>query len=63
MQQYVDIVKHVLNNGIIKAPVRKDIDGTWKPVDGGVRTIACPNVVFSHDMKNGFPLLTTKKVA
>jgi thymidylate synthase len=32
-------------------------------VDGGVTTLACPNICFSHNMRDGFPLLTTKKVA
>lgn len=70
MKQYIDIVKHVLDNGVEKFPVRKKPDGTFEPVvvnkEGnyaGVKTIACANVPFSHDMKNGFPLLTTKKMA
>lgn len=64
MKQYLDIVKHVLDNGKWKSPVRKNHQtGQWEPVDGGVRTLACPNVVFSHDMEQGFPLLTTKKMA
>ena len=63
MKQYIDIVKHVLENGKEKRPVRKDKDGKFVPVDGGVMTLACPNVAFSHDMSNGFPLLTTKKMA
>ena len=63
MKQYIDMVKHVLDNGAWKSPVRKNNEGQWEPVDGGVRTLACPNVMFSHDMKDGFPLLTTKKMA
>lgn len=63
MKQYLDIVKHVLENGKEKSPVRRNSDGDWEPVDGGVKTLACPNVLFSHDMKEGFPLLTTKKMA
>lgn len=63
MKQYLDIVKHVLENGREKRPVRRNSDGDWEPVDGGVMTLACPNVLFSHDMKDGFPLLTTKKMA
>lgn len=64
MKQYLDIVKHVLDNGKWKSPVRKNHQtGKWEPVDGGVRTLACPNVLFSHNMEDGFPLLTTKKMA
>lgn len=63
MKQYLDIVRHVLENGKEKRPVRRNSDGDWEPVDGGVMTLACPNVLFSHDMKDGFPLLTTKKMA
>ena len=64
MKQYIDIVKHVLENGKEKSPVRKNHQtGKWEPVDGGVKTLACPNVVFSHNMSEGFPLLTTKKMA
>ena len=62
MRQYLDIVERVLTEGKWKSPVRKEGD-KWVPVDGGVRTLACPNVVFSHDMAEGFPLLTTKKMA
>ena len=64
MKQYIDIVKHVLENGKEKKPTRKNQQtGKHEPVDGGVSTITCPNVHFSHDMEDGFPLLTTKKMA
>lgn len=64
MKQYLDILRHVLENGKEKFPTRKNHHtGEWEPVDGGVKTLACPNVVFSHDMSEGFPLLTTKKMA
>lgn len=64
MKAYLDIVDRVLHSGKWKSPVRKNpITNQWEPVDGGVRTLACANVLFSHDMSNGFPLLTTKKVA
>jgi len=64
MRQYLDIVKKVLHEGKWKSPVRKNEQtGEWEPVDGGVRTLACPNIVFSHDMAEGFPLITTKKMA
>jgi thymidylate synthase len=50
MRQYLDIVQNVLDNG-----QEKD-DRT------GIGTIAIPGALFQHDLKNGFPLLTTKKV-
>lgn len=64
MQEYLDIVQHVLDNGQVKKPVRKcPTTGKWVEVDGGISTLACANVLFSHDMSGGFPLLTTKKMA
>lgn len=63
MQAYLDIVKRVLTEGKEKFPVRKNAAGEFIPVDGGVKTIGLPNVLFSHDMAEGFPLLTTKKMA
>ena len=62
MKAYLDIVRRVLNEGKPKVPVRM-VDGKATPVDGGVKTIGLPNVVFSHDMSEGFPLLTSKKMA
>ncbi len=51
MKSYLDIVKLVLDEGI-RQKNRTGID-----------TLAVPNVHFSHDMGDGFPLLTTKRVA
>jgi len=62
MKQYIDMVSRVLEDGKWKSPVRK-VGNTWEPVDGGIRTKAVPNVFFSHEMRDGFPLLTTKKMA
>lgn len=50
MQSYLNIVKTVLEQGETKA------DRT------GVGTIAIAGAMFEHDMNNGFPLLTTKKM-
>lgn len=50
MQTYLNIVKHVLENGIVK----EDRTGTG--------TIAVAGAMFEHDMEKGFPLLTTKKM-
>lgn len=61
--KYLNILRHVLENGREKSPVRRNSSGQWEPVDGGVKTIACPNVHFSYDMSRGFPLITTKKIA
>ncbi len=50
MKQYLELVRNVLENG-----VKKD-DRT------GIGTIAISGAMFQHDMSEGFPLLTTKKV-
>lgn len=60
MKQYLDIVHNVLTYGKNKQPVRKGPDGKAVGLDNG--TIALANVVFSHNMSDGFPLLTTKKM-
>lgn len=56
MKKYLELLQDVLNNGVAKEPVRVR-EGTT--VTG---TIGVPNAVFSHDMDDGFPLLTTKKM-
>ncbi|MFH1287016.1 MAG: thymidylate synthase [Candidatus Magasanikbacteria bacterium] len=50
MKQYLDIVQHILDNGI------KKTDRT------GTGTIAVAGAMFEHNMETGFPLLTTKKM-
>ncbi len=50
MKPYLDIVKKILEEGSKKG------DRT------GTGTIALMGVMFKHDMKDGFPLLTTKSV-
>lgn len=50
MQSYLDIVSHILEQGI-----KKD-DRT------GTGTLAIAGSIFEHDMSKGFPLLTTKKM-
>ncbi len=50
MQSYLAIVNKVLKEG------RKKINRT------GVETIALPGACFEHDMNEGFPLLTTKRI-
>jgi thymidylate synthase len=36
--------------------------GEVVPVSDGISALTVPNIIFEHDMKNGFPLLTTKKM-
>ncbi|MBI2443973.1 MAG: thymidylate synthase [Candidatus Magasanikbacteria bacterium] len=50
MQSYLDIVRRVLDNGI-KVPTRQGTDAL---------TVA--GAMFEHDLAQGFPLLTTKKM-
>lgn len=50
MKQYLDLVKHVLDNG----EQRTDRTGTG--------TISCFGLQNKYDLRQGFPLLTTKKV-
>jgi thymidylate synthase len=58
LKQYLDLVRAVLEHGTEKLPERK-LEGGRK-LDNS--TIGLPNQVFSHDMADGFPLLTTKKM-
>lgn len=51
MKQYLDIVRNVLDKG------------EWKGNRTGIRTLTTFGEVFRHDMADGFPLLTTKKMA
>lgn len=50
MKQYLDIVKTILDEGEVK------VNRT------GVDAISIAGAMFKHDIKNGFPLLTTKKI-
>jgi thymidylate synthase len=50
MKSYLDIVRHVLENG------------ERKENRTGVDAITVAGVMFQHDMATGFPLLTTKKI-
>lgn len=50
MKAYLDIMNHVLENGSLKTNRT------------GINTISTFATVFRHDLRNGFPLLTTKKV-
>ncbi len=50
MKAYLDIVRHILEKGVRKQSRT------------GVDTIAIAGHMFEHDMSEGFPLLTTKKI-
>src|SRR3972149_8316657 len=50
MHSYLDIVRRIINKG------------QRKPNRTGIDTLSLSGVLFEHDMSQGFPLLTTKKV-
>jgi len=50
MKAYLDIIKKIIDEG------EKKTNRT------GIETLAIAGIMFKHDMKNGFPLLTTKKI-
>jgi thymidylate synthase len=50
MQAYLDILQHVLD------------EGQWKETRTGVRTLATFGYQFEHDMSDGFPLGTTRRL-
>ena len=51
MREYLEIADNVLKRG------------QWKGNRTGVRTLTLPNQHFSHNMWEGFPALTTKRIA
>lgn len=50
MKVYLDYLQYILDNGVMTANRT------------GVNTLACSGYMLKHDMKDGFPLLTTKKM-
>ena len=50
MKAYLDYLQYVLDNGTMTANRT------------GINTLACSGYMLKHDMKDGFPLLTTKKM-
>ena len=50
MKAYLDYLQYVLDNGVLTKNRT------------GIDTIACSGYMLQHDMKDGFPLLTTKKM-
>ena len=51
MNSYISIVKDILENGQLKENRT------------GINTLATSGAMFSHDMQDGFPLLTTKQMS
>jgi len=51
MHQYLDLVQHILDNG------------TWQQNRTGVRTCSLPGAMLRFDLQQGFPAITTKKLA
>lgn len=51
MQSYLDLVQTVLN------------DGSWQDNRTGTRTISLPGAMLRFDLTQGFPAVTTKKLA
>ncbi len=51
MKQYLDLLKIILENGVLI------------PNRTGINAYAYPHMMIRHDMSDGFPLLTTKKMA
>ncbi|MDD2758690.1 MAG: thymidylate synthase [Methylomonas sp.] len=51
MQQYLDLVQNILDNG------------SWQQNRTGIRSIGIPGAMMRFDMQQGFPAVTTKKLA
>lgn len=60
MKEYLNIVERTLACGVNKEPVRFDADGNIVKLDNGTTGIFA--AIFRHNMSDGFPLLTTKKM-
>ena len=51
MKQYLDPVRTILDTG------------TWQDNRTGIRAISLPGAMMRFDLKQGFPAVTTKKLA
>ncbi|MDP2200831.1 MAG: thymidylate synthase [Methylicorpusculum sp.] len=51
MQQYLNLVKDIFENG------------TWQDNRTGVRTLSIPGAMMKFDLQQGYPAITTKKLA
>jgi thymidylate synthase len=58
-QQYLNLIKEILENGTPKQPTRIE-NGVAVKVENG--TIGIPHVRLQHDMSEGFPLYTHRKL-
>lgn len=57
---YKEILQNIINNGTPKQPVRFDSSGNHTPVENGTIGTFCE--IFRHDMSQGFPLTTLRKM-
>ena len=51
MKQYLDLVQNILDNG------------SWQDNRTGIRTLSIPGAMMKFDLQEGFPAVTTKKLA
>jgi thymidylate synthase len=56
VNQYLRLLKQIRNEGAQKHPTRAESGATQNA------TIGLPNLHFSHDLADGFPLLTTREL-
>lgn len=56
MKQYIELLRLIRLNGTEKHPSRAESGATKNA------TIGLPNLHFHHDLQDGFPLLTTRKL-
>lgn len=57
MKAYLDLLEHIMVFGVPKHPTRAESGATKNS------TIGCPNLVFRHNMQEGFPLITTRRIS
>lgn len=57
MKQYLDLLRLIRDKGTAKHPTRAESGATKNATRG------LPNLHFSHDLREGFPLLTTRRLA
>jgi thymidylate synthase len=50
MKKYIDLLEKILD------------EGKWKDNRTGIKTLSISGAMFEHNMQDGFPLLTTKKM-
>jgi thymidylate synthase len=51
LKQYLDLVRHILECG------------TWQDNRTGIRTLSVPGAMMRFDLRDGFPAITTRKLA